>query len=412
MKEARTFIIAITLPAVVVAAGGARLLLYSWREMWREEQEALTMRSQLIADEVMERVHEEEVFKPGREPGPPHVSHHDSPERRKAIAAICDGVAERDTALVAGVAFAIVDFNSERIYSSSQWPSRPGLKGETRLGPPFPDCTLVAARSDGGIAMRRRAVATVAAGGSIALLLLAALVDGVLLFFRTLSRERKESRMKTDFIDNVSHELRTPLAGIRLTTELLVENRLPDEERRRGALQSILIEADRLERMVAELLDFSRLEKGTRRYALEDFDLAAFVDSPSELQAIAAISDGRARVTIKRGGVVVRADKDALRQIGVNLVTNAMKYSQGEIEIEVDGEHLLYKDRGKGIPAGCEEKIFERYYRVDNSLTRREGGSGLGLSIARGLARGMGGDLVYRHRDGGGSIFVFSLQKA
>ena len=106
------------------------------------------------------------------------------------------------------------------------------------------------------------------------------------------------------------------------------------------------------------------------------------------------------------------ADKDALRQIGVNLVTNAVKYSDGEIEIEIEGPEIRWKDRGPGIPHGSEERIFERFYRVDNSLTQTTSGSGLGLPIARALARGMGGDLAYSPRPGGGSIFTLTLKKA
>ena len=225
-------------------------------------------------------------------------------------------------------------------------------------------------------------------------------------------RERKLSQLKTDFIDNVSHELRTPLAGIRLNAELLAEDRIGDKTRRRGALEAILIESDRLSNMVENLLDFSRLEKGSRRYAITTFDLSGFISAPAEIQAIHAISNGRVRVTAKEPGVKVEADMDAIRQIGTNLVANALKYSDGEIDLEVDGPCIRYMDRGPGIPHGDEERIFERFYRVDNSLTRRTGGSGLGLTIARALARGMGGDLTYAHREGGGSVFTLHLKEA
>ena len=217
--------------------------------------------------------------------------------------------------------------------------------------------------------------------------------------------------MKTDFIDNLSHELRTPLAGIRLTAELLADGRIPEGERRQGALKSILTESDRLSRMVSELLDFSRLEKGTRRYAIETFDLAAFASDAAEAQAAAAISNGRARVSV-RSGATVSADKDAIRQIATNLVANAVKYSEGEIDIEVEGNEIRFMDRGRGVPPECAERIFERFYRVDDSLTRKEGGSGLGLPIARALARGMGGDVTYSPRPGGGSVFTLTLAMA
>ena len=218
--------------------------------------------------------------------------------------------------------------------------------------------------------------------------------------------------MKTDFIDNVSHELNTPLAGIRLTAELLADGRIPEGERRQGALKSILTESDRLSRMVSELLDFSRLEKGTRRYSIETFNLAEFASGPAEAQGVDSISRGRAHIAVKGEGALVSADKDAIRQIGINLVGNAVKYSEGAIDIEIEGNEIRFMDRGSGIPPGCTERIFERFYRVDDSLTRREGGSGLGLPIARALARGMGGDVTYSLRPGGGSVFTLTLAPA
>ena len=128
-------------------------------------------------------------------------------------------------------------------------------------------------------------------------------------------------------------------------------------------------------------------------------------------EAIAAISNSRATVSAKHDGVKVLADVNILRQIGINLVTNAVKYTEGPIEIVAEGNELKYMDRGPGIARGDEERIFERFYRCDNSLERRVNGSGLGLSIARTLARGMGGDLKYTRRPGGGSIFtiIFAL---
>lgn len=105
----------------------------------------------------------------------------------------------------------------------------------------------------------------------------------------------------------------------------------------------------------------------------------AFATQDSERQAVTAISQGRARITAKGEGTPVMADKGAIRQIGVNLVTNAFKYSTGGIEIEVAGPEIRYMDRGPGIPRESEDRIFERFYRVDNSLAQATSGSGLGL---------------------------------
>jgi len=431
-RELRTFLLAIALPAVFVAAGGARLLVYSWSRMACEEREALSVRAHVLAEALATLAHEEERLEgrlppappegfddgfprggqAGRRPPPPRGEERLPPALAESLAELCQVVRRETASLVGGVAFAVRDREGAPLYATGDWPSPPGLVAECPLGPPLGGGTLAVARADGGKAMRTRTVAVVATGATLLFLLVAALVSGGLLFVRTLRRERQALRMKTDFVDNISHELRTPLAGIRLNAELLAEGRIPDAERRRGALASILTEADRLGRMVVELLDFSRLEKGTRRYALESFDLADFASSAAETEGVASISGGRARIAVKGPGARVSADRDALRQICVNLVTNAVKYSEGAIDIEVEGLAIRVMDRGPGVPPGCEARIFERFYRVDDSLARRENGSGLGLFIARALARGMGGDLVYAPRPGGGSVFTLTLAPA
>lgn len=408
------FLLAILLPAVIVAAGGVRLLVYMWESMWAEERRELEVRAYFIAGEIEDRARDMEVdHHPHlREEHPPrHPDHRQASEMREVIVAVCEDFRKDMSGIEGDIAFEVLDRHDERIFATDDWPVSPSVVGETNLAPPAGNGTLRVARVDGS-AIRNRAVAIAASGAAIVLLLVAALVSGGVLLVRTLRRERRESRMKTDFIDNVSHELNTPLAGIRLTAELLAEGRIPDGERRQGALKSILTESDRLSRMVSELLDFSRLEKGTRRYSIETFDLAEFASGPAEAQGVDSISRGRAHIAVKGEGALVSADKDAIRQIGINLVGNAVKYSEGPIDIEVEGNEIRFMDRGRGIPPECTERIFERFYRVDDSLTRREGGSGLGLPIARALARGMGGDVTYSPRPGGGSVFTLTLASA
>lgn len=408
------FLLAILLPAVIVAAGGVRLLVYMWESMWAEERRELEVRAYFIAGEIEDRIHDMEGdHHPHLLEDHPHRHPDDrlTSEKCMVIEAVCEDVLKERSGLEGDVSFEVTDKHGERIFATSGWPDSPSVVGESHLGPPAGNGTLRVARIDGS-AMRNRAVAIAASGAVIVLLLVAALVSGGVLLVRTLRRERRESRMKTDFIDNVSHELNTPLAGIRLTAELLADGRIPEGERRQGALKSILTESDRLSRMVSELLDFSRLEKGTRRYSIETFDLAAFASGPAEAQGVDSISRGRAHIAVKGEGALVSADKDALRQIGINLVNNAVKYSDGAIDIEVEGNEIRYMDRGRGIPPECAERIFERFYRIDDSLTRREGGSGLGLPIARALARGMGGDVTYSPRLGGGSVFTLTLASA
>ena len=252
-----------------------------------------------------------------------------------------------------------------------------------------------------------------ALGATLLALVLLCLAGGGLALLRAARRERLDALRKTDFVDNVSHELKTPLSGIRLSAELLAEGRLPDGPRRDKALRSILAESDRLDRLVSNLLDFGRLERGRRRFDLQRVDLAALLEN-MQVEAAAGGFD----LQPGERGLAALADPDALRRILSNLLDNAAKYApDAPPEIVVRGAgngavELVVADRGPGVPPGLEEKVFERFFRADDSLARRANGSGIGLSLARGLARGMGGDLTYRPRPGGGAEFVLVLPSA
>ena len=260
-------------------------------------------------------------------------------------------------------------------------------------------------------------------GGCLLALLVCSLFAGGWMLVRTARRERLDALRKTDFVDNVSHELKTPLAGIRLSAELLSEGRLPEGPRRDRAVRSILAESDRLERLVSNLLDFGRLERGRRRLDVGKVDLGELLDEMREAERAVPNGGGGAPqpaflVRQDEPGLVALADSDAVRRILANLLENAAKYAPGappEIVVRGAGDGRLaleVADRGPGVPSGLEEKVFERFFRADNATNRRTNGSGIGLSLARGLARGMGGDLTCRPRDGGGAVFVLTLSRA
>ena len=426
IHELRLFLWAIGLPAVIVVAGGIRLLVISWRTNWTEARAELLAKAEehvgFLLDEAEKRgfgAHRPPHDSPrrGNPPPPPDgARQHDAPPHRwrgemlDALPEICDAVHAAHKSQRGHCSYAVLDMDGAPLYVTDDYPAASDIAAEVHLPPPFGESSLRVVPSDGGASVRARAFRLLALGAAFLALLVCTLSAGGLLLVHGIRRERRDARRKTDFIDNVSHELRTPLAGIRLNAELLSEARISDPAKRQGAIDAIITESDRLSRMVSELLDFSRLEKGTRRYEMESFDLSAFVAEDSERQAIAAISKGRAQVVFRGTGAMVTADKDAVRQIGVNLVTNAAKYSTDAIDIEVEGPVIRYMDRGPGIPPGSEEKIFERFYRVDNSLTQTTSGMGVGLPIARALARGMGGDLAYSPRPGGGSVFTLTLK--
>ena len=276
-------------------------------------------------------------------------------------------------------------------------------------------------------------------GAALLALLLLCLAGGGLALLRAARRERLDALRKTDFVSNVSHELRTPLTSIRMFSELLAEDRIADPDRRRRALATIAAESERLSRLVDGVLDFSRLERNRRKYDLQRIDLSALLAEMQNAECTmhkgegsgdAGIAHCAFRIAHCESGASALADRDAVRQIVLNLLDNAAKYAPvAPPEVSVcavraprgaralrgagDGAvSLSVADRGPGVPPRAAKRIFDRFYRVDDSTTRETGGSGLGLSIAHRLARGMGGDLVYRPREGGGSVFELTLPAA
>jgi two-component system, OmpR family, phosphate regulon sensor histidine kinase PhoR len=248
-------------------------------------------------------------------------------------------------------------------------------------------------------------------------LLLATFIVAIILGGSLLSwqahRNMVDARQKTSFVSGVSHELKTPLTSIRMYAELLSEDRIKDPEKRKHYLQVIVAESQRLARLVNNVLHFSRLEQGREKYHREEIDLAAFV---AEILDAHNLRIQQAGLDLKIGilpeDMVVSLDRDAMEQVLLNIVDNAIKYAADGGELVVDLRRtngaceLKIMDRGPGIPSAHQKSIFEKFHRVDDSLTARQPGSGLGLSIARQMLRDLGGDLIFEPREGGGSSFI------
>ncbi len=171
-------------------------------------------------------------------------------------------------------------------------------------------------------------------------------------------------------------------------------------------------ESRRLARLVNNLLDFGRLEQGRKKYRIGPLDLTGFLSEFEMTHRLRIGNEGMA-LTVKfpEKEIRVNTDRDVLEQVLLNLVDNALKYAGGgkELIIKLDpidnGWQLRVLDRGPGIPPEDHRRIFEKFYRVNDSLTADHPGSGLGLSIAHRLMRDIGGDLQYEPRQGGGSCF-------
>jgi signal transduction histidine kinase len=266
---------------------------------------------------------------------------------------------------------------------------------------------------------------------------------GSWLIVSNLNSELKLARQKTDFVSNVSHELKTPLTSIRMFSELLAEGRVADQAKQRSYLNIISAEAARLTRLINNVLDFSRMESGEKKYHFQPCDLTEVVRTTTETFRPHLEAGGfRFDCELPSSPISVRGDADALSQIIVNLLSNAEKYSGpmerrplarlGDVDSEragsetsAPGKEIALKlaqkqsqlphaeikvlDRGSGVPRGSGEKIFEKFYRAHDSLASGVQGSGLGLTIARQIARAHGGDVAYEPRDGGGSCFVLRL---
>jgi two-component system, OmpR family, phosphate regulon sensor histidine kinase PhoR len=245
--------------------------------------------------------------------------------------------------------------------------------------------------------------------------------DGVVYAFRNLTEERALDELKGEFVATVSHELRTPLAAIYGAAQTLRRADVAlSEENRERLLEVIALESERLTRIAGEILlanniDSGRLQIEPHRLDVEDL-LADVVD---EIRTSFA---DREDIVIEMATpdrlAPVSVDSDKLRQVLINLLDNAVKYSPdgGRVEVRVErrenGLRFVVTDEGLGIPHGEEQRIFGKFYRLDPQQTRGVGGTGLGLYICRELIRRMEGRLSVESKEGRGSTFIVDLPTA
>jgi two-component system phosphate regulon sensor histidine kinase PhoR len=235
----------------------------------------------------------------------------------------------------------------------------------------------------------------------------------------SLKRATDLSQLQLDFLSKVSHEFRTPLTSIRLFTQTLREPRPLTEEQRRQCLAMLDQESERLSTMIGRLLDFGRMEAGKMVYHRQPESVDAVVDA-----ALRAFEPIRLREHVSLTTSVaadlppILADRAMLSQALLNLLQNAAKYGGDGRRIDLtcrteDGRVALsVADKGPGIPRRERRRIFERFYRMDDRLSRKQEGSGLGLAIVRHVAQAHGGTVVVRNRPEGGAEFSILLPVA
>ena len=250
--------------------------------------------------------------------------------------------------------------------------------------------------------------------------LLVAIGVGSWLIVTDLNRQLTLARQKTDFVSNVSHELKTPLTSIRMFSELLAEGRVTDPGKQRSYLGIITAETARLTRLINNVLDFARIERGEKKYHMQRCDLAEVVRETADTYRPHLEANGfHFECELPDSALPVNGDRDALAQVVVNLLSNAEKYSNSNKDIAVRVEQRAgplpcAEVRGPGPrPGRAALAAARRFSSSSTARTTRSSsgiqGSGLGLTLARQIARAHGGDVVYEPREGGGSCFSLRL---
>lgn len=230
---------------------------------------------------------------------------------------------------------------------------------------------------------------------------------------------RQSDQAKTAFLADVTHELRTPLTVIKGTIETLQDGALDDAEHRDHLLASMEREADRLIRLVNELLVLTRADAGALKLQVQPLDLAELARSRCDRLAPLAARKGAAFSVIEAtAGLMVAGDADRLAQVLDNLLDNALRFAPDGSAIRIgleragDQVRCSVHDDGPGIPPEHLPFIFERFYRVDAARSRASGGAGLGLAIARALVAAQGGRISAESAEGQGTTITFSLPLA
>ncbi|HWF44334.1 MAG TPA: ATP-binding protein [Candidatus Kapabacteria bacterium] len=242
---------------------------------------------------------------------------------------------------------------------------------------------------------------------------------------RDLEARQKLERVRSEFLGNVSHELRTPIFAVQGFIETLLDGAIDDPNVNRDFLERAHVQADRLNNLLNDLIDISRIESGEMRMSFRAFDIQPFLrDFTNEMQPL-----GRAKnISLYFTGnvlpyheVTVYADKERIKQVLINLVDNAIKYSESGTAIKIellnnepDTKQVTVRvaDNGIGIALEHLPRLFERFYRVDKGRARSSpGGTGLGLAIVKHITEAHRGRISVSSDLGRGSVFQFTLRK-
>jgi len=228
---------------------------------------------------------------------------------------------------------------------------------------------------------------------------------------------KKLDQLKTDFLNITSHELRTPITPIKGYLQMLLKQKIGGiTEEQKKVLSIIQRNTDRLDHLIQDLLDVSRLESGTMKFIPEQTDINMLIDETAEtMQSSADSKNIKINVDLEEKIPDLTIDQDRIKQVIMNLIDNAIKFSPNSSVINIcakkEENNVLFEvqDFGRGIPKDEQTRIFETFFQVDSGMDRKFGGVGLGLSISRGIVLAHGGRIWVESTVGKGSTFRFTL---
>lgn len=233
---------------------------------------------------------------------------------------------------------------------------------------------------------------------------------------RDITLEREIDRMKTEFVSNVSHELRTPLTSIRAYTEMLLDDETEDPRTRKDYLQIVLDEAVRLTNLINDILDLSKMESGRKTYKFSSVSLHGLVKkSVAVLAGSIQKKNHTLDILLPDSDREAFCDSDLVHQCVLNLLSNAVKYTpeKGKITLalsfQTDSYTISVTDNGSGISREDQKHLFSKFFRVESTLNRDVGGTGLGLALVKQIAHVHQGDVGVESEPGKGSTFRLTL---
>lgn len=248
------------------------------------------------------------------------------------------------------------------------------------------------------------------------LLIAGILIFGLILTIRSVSHELELARMKSDFVSTVSHEFKSPLTSIRQLTEMLQSGRVPSEERRQKYYDVLLEQSERLALLTDNILSLAKIEEGRAEFTFETTDISVLLtEVVNSIQERVRHEGFDIGLDVEGGLPFLAVDRTALSQAVTNLVDNAIKYSGDSRRISVSASleeqavAIAVQDFGIGINKEDIPRLFERFYRGGDELTRTVKGSGLGLTLVREIVAAHRGKVHVESEPGRGSVFSIRL---